>query len=354
MIRNFTTILAALSITGAIAQEVPVAPATSVEAPKTEFKAKGSAYGTIFANYNQKYVGDSMTSNEMVLERAYLGYKNNFAENWTADVKIDVAGATDDSKKRPMYVKEANLKYSKNNLSVTAGIVPTTEVGAQLKHWGNRYILNTATDINKVGVTSADIGVVTDYKINDMFSADFAVYNGEGYGSPQLDQEFVQMLGVTAKLPAGVIVRAFGSYMADTVLRKFGEVKNAETIYGGFLGIKTLEDKLVVGTEYSHASNWKNVSTDKADIISSYATFLITPKIQAFVRYDMANLEKGKLDKTSGNIVTGTGDSNTLILVGGQYMINKNIRVSLDVQQTKKESADDATTGCFIHTEIKF
>ncbi len=346
-----------LATSAAFAQEVaPVAPVA--EAPKAEFKVKNSAYGTIFASYAQQYVGDSLTTNAMVLERAYLGFKSEFAENWSADVKIDLAKSRIESvpktytvtnkdikepEYRPTYVKEAYVKYSKDKFSLMAGMVPTTEVGYQLKHWGNRYILNTATDISKVGVTSADIGLVAEYKINDMFSADFSIYNGEGFSTPQMDQEYTQLLGVSAKLPAGIVARAYGSFTSDTVLRKIGDANNPETIFGGLLGIKTLQDKLTVGVEYSQASNWKNVEDAKAAVSSVYGTFDVTPKIQCFLRGDMNTLEAKKDEEVKSN----------LYLAGAQYKFNKNVRVSCDYQQSKVEDKD-ALNGFYIHSEIKF
>ena len=345
MLRIFTTIIVAFCMSAAIGQDaIQTQEVTPVqEAPKPEFKPKGGVYGVIYANYNQQYVGDSMSRNEMVLERAYLGYKNQFDENWSADVKIDVSGKTEsETGKRPTYLKEAYVKYSNNKFSISGGMQGTPQVAMQLKHWGNRYICNTASDMNQVGVAVADIGIVTTYKFNDMFSADFSVFNGEGYSYTQADAEYLQMLGVTANLPAGVIARVYGSFMADTVLRHFNDIKNPETVYGGLLGIKTLEDKLVVGLEYSNANDLKNIEDNKINVTSAYLTYLITPKIQGFVRGDLINTDNvaGKTEKY-------------LALGGAQYIFNKNVQLSLDVQQTKVKS-NDAKLGCFVHTQIKF
>lgn len=361
MIRKFTTILAVLATSAAFAQEAAPAATPAPAAPAAEFKVKNTPYATIFATYGQQYRGDSLATNAMLLDRAYLGFKSEFAENWSGDVKIDLLkeqlenGTTPTGKPnkvRATYIKEAYVKYSKNKFALMAGIVPTAQTNYQLKHWGNRYISNTATDINKVGVASADIGIVADYKINDMFSADFSVYNGEGFSSVQIDKEFTQMLGVSAKLPAGIIARVYGSYTSDTVLRERKEIKNAELIYGGLVGIKTLEDKLTFGAEYSHADKWKNIDSANADIISVYAMYEVTPKIQCFVRGDNSSL---KDIKTANKVKTISNEtSNVLYLCGAQYRINKNVRLSLDYQRTEKKSDKEALNGFYIHSEFKF
>lgn len=351
-----------LAASAAFAQEAaPVAPVA--EAPKAEFKVKNTPYATIFATYGQQYRGDSLTTNAMLLDRAYLGFKSEFAENWSGDVKIDLIkeqlenGTTPSGKPnkvRATYVKEAYVKYNKDKFSLMAGMVPTAQIDYQLKHWGKRYIANTASDINKVGVTSADIGVVAEYKINEMFSADFSILSGEGFSSVQLDKEFNQVIGLSAKLPAGIIARVYGSYTSDTVLREYKEIKNAEFIYGGLVGIKTLEDKLTVGAEYSHADKWKNIDSASADVISVYAMYEVTPKIQCFVRGDNSSLSDIKTDKNSKLKTISTETSNVLYVCGAQYRFNKNVRLSLDYQRSEKKSDDDALNGFYIHSEIKF
>jgi len=354
MRKCLTSLLALLAFGSAFAEE-------NAE-KKEEFTPNGHAFGQIHANYHQVYEGDSLTANGMELSRAYFGYGYSLSENWSAKVKIDVSsyGNSDYSKYREAFLKEASVTYKKGKLQASGGLIGLVQHKLQEKYWGHRYVYKSLQDAQKMS-HSADIGLLLEYSPTDMLSIDYTVRNGEGYKHTQEDMNFKNQLGVTVTPAKIVVLRVFGSFMADTVLRAASDIENPEIIYGGFAGIKASE-KIMAGAEYTFQNNAENKENSHKGGVSVYATYMLNKKIEFFGRFDAtAWLERKTEYIYEGDDVIGSSKydddskSNNLIILGAQYQPFKKVKFALDYQRSQLVNTDaDAVNGVYLHTDIKF
>ena len=151
------------------------------------------------------------------LNRAYFGYNYIVNENFSATVKLNIGTPEDlapgSVARRYAYYREASITYAKDKLNLTLGITGTRLFDYQQKFWGKRYIANTYQSLNGYGYV-ADLGVVADYKFNDIIEADFMLMNGEGYTNIQIDNDLKSSAGITLTPVKQLAVRVYGDYNA--------------------------------------------------------------------------------------------------------------------------------------------
>jgi hypothetical protein len=313
-----------------------------------EFQPSGSPFAQIFLNYHYDFAGDD---SGFEIKRAYLGYKYNFSPEWAADVTLDVGSPEIDppdsvstgkfktSQEMTAYLKTAGLTYKKNNLTLQFGLIGLVQFKIQEKHWGHRYIYNSAQDWTKMG-TSADLGVLIDYKISDIFSADFTFRNGEGYKKLQSDDSYRAGLGLTLLPIKGLTLRGFYDYMTN------GE--DMVTV-AHFIGYKY--KGMTLGAEYNFQLNADNTAGQELTAISFYGRFDIDKKWEVFARFDQ--LTSNTLD---GETVSWNLDKDQdMIFTGVQYTPIKQIQISLNYQGILPADGDeDMVNAAYLNLNISF
>ncbi len=301
-------------------------------------------FGLIFADVVNNLDKKTPQTNGFEINRAYLGYQNEFAEGFTAKITLDI-GAPDDAsdfalKRRFAYFKNAGIQYKKGDFTGAFGIIGMYAYKVQEKFWGRRYMMHSFMDRNRFG-PSADIGAFAQYRFNDWFSGEVTISNGEGNNNLQVDNEYKFAVGSQFDFCNGCIARLY----YDIIPREFAP----QATYSSFLGYK--HDKFSIAGEFNYQENYRlnEVGGDKYGY-SVYGTYWLTEKIDCFVRYDQLY---SSLDET-GQPYDLSRDGSEL-KTGVEYLIIKQIRASLNYHDMVPYAQNvDAQKYVFLNVEIKF
>lgn len=286
---------------------------------QTSFKPSGKVYGKVFSNFHYQLIEENESA--FAVERAYIGYKHLLSENFTINLKLDIGSPNQESSydilKRYAYFKNAALIYSKNQLTLSFGLIDLYQFKIQEKFWGHRYIYKSFMDEHKFGA-SADLGASMRYQLHDKISADLTVMNGEGYNQLQADNAYKTGFGVTFLPVKGLTARFYIDYTEQTEI---------QTTWTGFIGYK-LENIGNVGIEYNYQNNNKYNKDHDLYGFSSFATYDIFEKWELFVRYDKlwSNTIEGEQNQWN---ISKDGSA----LIGGiQFEPIKNIKIAANYQ----------------------
>lgn len=281
------------------------------------FRPHGDVIVTLFEHFGATSTNSGWDINGFETERAYFGYKYQFDPKWSATVILDAQQGNGTGIER-VFAKNAFVKYHNHGLTLMAGIVPTVQGTLAESNWGYRYVAKSMYDLNGYGNT-ADLGFYAQYDLNDLFSFDLSVLNGEGFRKIQLDNDLLYGAGITFSPYKGFKMRVYGDLQtadeAEVDTTK-GAQKNLQ-IHAGYD-----HKKFRVGAEY----NWQwNNNSDLGHVIhgfSCYATGKITNKFNIFARYDNGT----SLDKV--NEIWAYGKDGQDIFCGVEYRVNKMVAIS--------------------------
>lgn len=293
------------------------------------FRPHGEAIVTLFEHFGATSTNAGWDINGFEMERAYFGYKYQFDPKWSATVILDAQQGNGTGIER-VFAKNAFVKYHNHGLTLMAGIVPTVQGTLAESNWGYRYVAKSMYDLNGYGNT-ADLGFYAQYDLNDLFSFDLSILNGEGFRKLQLDNDLLYGGGITFSPYKGFNLRVYGDIQTEEMAATdttMGAQKNLQ-IHAGYD-----HKKFRLGAEY----NWQwNNTGNLGHVIhgfSCYATGKITPKFNIFARYDNGS----SIDKLYAPVLDANGDpANSAwayakdgqdIFCGVEYRVNKLIALS--------------------------
>lgn len=268
------------------------------------------------------------------MERAYLGYEYQFSPAWSTTVILDAQQGNSLSIER-VFVKNAFAKYHRDGLTIMAGIVPTVQGTLAESNWGYRYVAKSFYDLNGFGQT-ADLGIYAKYDINDMFSADLSVLNGEGFRRIQMDNDFLYGAGLTFKPYKEFTLRVYGDINThrDTITYAdtMQSMKKNLQVFAGYDG-----KHFRLGADYNWQWGSNLLKGQVLNGLSIYATGKITPKFNIFARYDKGYAkDKIVINPTTGAIGLAenwsTINNDQDIFLGVEYRINKLISLAPAIQ----------------------
>ncbi len=309
---------------------------------KHEFKPYGRAFGRIFANFHEGISEASSEEAGFDLVRAYLGYEHFLSEEFSAKINLDIGSPNDLSEfskiRRYAYFKNAYVQYRKSGLTYQFGLISLKQFDLQEKIWERRYMKKTFADEYKLG-SSADLGMMAEYKFSDMISADVTMMNGEGYSSLQSDNIFKYAVGATFTPGKSLLIRGYVDYMKDEVAQ----------ITPVFFVSYTYKGNFNIAGEYNYQFN--NNHKEGQDIFgySVFSKYNLNKKLQLFARYDQ--LQSSILEgKTTPWQLTKDG---TTLIGGLQYSPVKGIKVAFDYQDWYPWAANVANKSyIFIDLEV--
>lgn len=298
--------------------------AAQAQDTKTE-EPKGKAIVQVFGNFHTGF-GTENDDRGFELDRSYLGYEYNFGKGLSAKAVMDVGKSNDVSDyQRIAYIKNAMIQWKTGNLTLSGGLISTTQFNFQEKFWGYRYIMKSFQDEYKFG-SSADLGMSAAYKFADWVSADAIVVNGEGYKKIQKKDGLNYGLGVTLTPIKGFQVRLYGG------LNESGEngkkdIKNMAV----FAGYK--HESFTIGAEYNQM--WNASYEDGADQngYSIFGSVKLSEVADLYARFD---------DLYSADDWNISKDESATIL-GAQFKLGKYVKVAPNFRMSmpKADGADD-------------
>jgi len=292
---------------------VPVAPKP---APVV---LKGTPILKIYANWFYDFTDGATKTSGFDLTRAYLGYKQDFSEQLSGEMKLDVgrenfvtSAAFDTTTKKVTtktdarynaFLKTAGLTW-KNVLPMTtlqAGLIGTNLFDPIEAFWQNRFVFPTFMDQNGFG-SSADLGAKVAVKTSDMLTLNAELLNGEGYKAAQdANGDYKASLSANLRLPMGVQAVAYVDEMP---------VHGAETqmTYSLFVAYE-IKDLFRIGGEYDYQVANSGVKDHDWSGFSANAAYTITKGVYVFGRFDdlMSKSDWDKNGKDGTRIIAGVG-----------------------------------------------
>lgn len=262
-------------------------------------QSKGKVYGKIFSNFHYLF-GEENNYEGFELKRAYLGYKYQFDNNFSAKILLDAGNPGDNSKyEYTVFVKNAFLKWSKNDISLRFGIFTTNSFIEQQRLWNHRYVYQVFVTQYHFD-NSADMGVSLDYKLSTNFSFDASITNGEGYKKNQKNDKYKYSIGLSYK-NRGFIARLYTDiktkddydYINNDDSKIVDSRKDQYSILL-FLGYKS--EKFSVGAEYNNLSNFNFIKDQNVDGYSIYSTYKFTKRQHIYGRFDYINSDEDSLN----------------------------------------------------------
>ena len=297
----------------------------------------GKPIGEIFADFHAGL--DSTTTTGFDINRAFVGYGFALDNNFSAKVIINGAGSPDDIgidgvRRRYAHLREASLAWTNEKLTMTFGLTETRLFQHQQRWWGKRYLAPDVQSMHGYGFVS-DLGLVLDYKFNDVLSGDIAVMNGEGMYEQQLDDNVKSSLGLSIIPNQNFTFRVYGDHYRVQGLNQFTGVV--------FAGYKN--KYFYVGADYSYKSNVDRISGHDSWAISTLNGVYLTEKDELFFRYDYA--------KSIGETQRWDMRDGTFTIIGFQHTFSPNVRMTLNYQGTYLYS-DSAADRNLIYLNAHF
>jgi len=279
----------------------------------------GKPIGEIYADFHTR-LNESSATTGFDINRAFLGYQYFLDNNFSAKVVIN-AGNPDDIgtgtvKRRYNHLRDASLTWTNENLTIFFGLTETRIFGTQQRWWGKRYLAIDIQSRNGYGFVS-DLGVVMDYKFNDVFSGDVAIMNGKGFSESQFDNNVRSSLGLTITPNQNFMFRVYGDHYRVQDQNQFTGV--------AFAGYRN--KYFYIGADCSFKSYGDNSATWA---VSTLNGIYLTEKNELFFRYDYAASLGAKGETTRWDMRDGT-----FTIIGLQHTFTPNVRLTLNYQGTK-------------------
>ena len=277
---------------------------------------KGKAIVQVFGNFHTGF-GAENDDRGFELERSYLGYEYKLNKNLTVKGVMDIGKSSDVSDYHRMaYIKNAMISWKTGNLTLSGGLISTTQFNFQEKFWGYRYIMKSFQDQYKFG-SSADLGISATYKFADWLSADAIIVNGEGYKKVQKNDGLNYGLGTTFTPAKGLQIRLYGG------LNESGEQGKENIVnMAAFAGYKS--DKFTIGAEYNKMWNASYKESQDQYGYSVFASAKLDKKTEVYARFD---------DLCSKDDWNKAKDEQAAIL-GAQFKLGKYVKMAPNVRMS--------------------
>ncbi len=335
-----------------LAMFVISASLSSVAQEKIEFKPSGKVNGKVFFNYSYNMTNGEDKESGFEIKRAYFGYDYHIAKDLKVSVTLDV-GKNEGGSDYSAFLKKAQLEWkASSSVKLALGMISTIQFKEQEKFWGYRYIMKSFNDQYGLGA-SADIGIKANFKLNNAFSANVFIVNGEGYKKMQ-DEDGKQKYGASLIYKnKGLIAKVYTDATSAKVITE-GEDEKDVTVsaLATFIGYK-FSDKFRLAAEYNQLMNGTKYSkvADNHDLkgLSFYSTYTFDKKWEIFGRYDHltsnkleGETEKWNLSKNGGAITTGV-----------QYAPAKGVKMAFNYRNFAHKDSEDKSQ-VYVNFEFKF
>ena len=305
------------------------------EAETIESQPKGKAIVQIFTDAHSG-LGKDNGDKGFNLNRGYLGYEYKLNDELTMKAVIDVGRSRQvDDYERIAYAKNAFVTWEHDRITLSGGLISTTQFKTQESFWGKRYVEKSFQDAYDFG-SSADLGVSFAYRFADWISADVIMANGEGYKNIQVGDGFQYGAGVTLKPLNGLTLRFYGSYNEEGTDGGTG-IGNFAT----FLGYSC--KAFNIGAEYNYQANASHVEGQDQNGYSVYSTVRLGKNINVFGRWDYLTSKNDW--NTEDDCMTG--------LIGAEFKLGKYIKLAPNFR-IKNPTADGAENSYYAYLNCSF
>lgn len=261
-------------------------------APQTNGKPIIQVFGDFHTGF-----GENKEKLGFDLNRAYLGYQYELQKGLSIKAVMDIGQSKNvGDYQRIAYIKNAQISWKHNNLTLNGGLISTTQFNEIEKFWGHRYVMKSFQDEYKFG-HSADLGLSASYKFTSWLTTDVIVTNGEGYKKLQQGNGLQYGIGATLNPTKGLFFRLYAGINDTNTLN-----------YSFFTGYKN--EIFSLAGEY-------NIMENSKQGVSLYGTVQLSKNSEFYARYDMLEVRED-LSNEDYSCVRG----------GFQYAFNDKIKIS--------------------------
>ena len=281
---------------------------------------EGKAIVQVFGNFNTGF-GAENDNRGFELERSYLGYEYKLGNGLSVKSVLDMGKSSDVSdNNRLVYVKNAMISWKKGGMTLSGGLISTTQFNFQEKFWGYRYIMKDFQDMYKFG-SSADLGISVAYKFADWISADAIVVNGEGYKKIQKKDGLNYGVGVTLTPIKGFQIRLYGGINEGA-----DDTQKDKLNLAAFAGYKG--EKFTVGAEYNVMENASNKEGADQSGYSIFTSVKVAKNTELYARFD------DLYSKDDWNI----SKDEQAAIVGAQFKLGKYVKLAPNFRFTSPKA----------------
>lgn len=297
-----------------------------------EVEPKGKAIVSVFANFNMA-MQNGVSKCGFQLDRSYVGYQYKLGNGLELKAVFDIGKPSSvDDYHYVAYIKNAQVSWKHKGLTLTGGMISTTQFNMQEKFWGYRYIYKSFQDQYKFG-SSADLGLSVAYKFADWVSADVIMTNGEGYKKIQGDLGFQYGLGLTFTPVEGLSLRLYGG-LNDATEAERVNVYN----YAAFVGYKNKAFSL--GGEFAMMQNSGNVKSRNQLGCSVYGSVKAHKIVDVYARWDILTSNNG----------WNVAKDEMAVIAGAQVKLGKYVKIAPNFRMTIPQEGENkymAYVSCY-------
>ncbi len=298
---------------------------------------KGKAIIQVFGNFHTGF-GAENDDRGFELDRSYLGYEYDFGKGLSVKGVMDVGQSSNvDDYHRIAYIKNALVQWKTGNMTLTGGLIPTTQFNFQEKFWGYRYIMKSFQDEYKFG-SSADLGLSIAYKFADWATADVIIVNGEGYKKIQKSDGLNYGLGMTFTPIKELQLRLYGA-INESGIDGMKDVSNLAF----FMGYRS--SAVSIGAEFNYMGNSSYIADADLWGYSVYASVKLSKKTELYARFD------DLFSKDDWNIAKDESAS----ILGAQFKLGKYVKIAPNLRMAiPKEGNIDNSYAAYVNCYFGF
>ncbi len=281
---------------------------------------KGAPIVKVYADWMYNFQDNAAPASQFDLTRAYFGYKEDYANGLSGDVKLDVGRGIGGDTHYTAFLKTAGLKW-KDILPMTTvqmGLVGTNAFDAIEGFWGNRFVAKTFMDQNGFA-NSADLGAKLAVNVADGLTLNGELLNGEGYTKPQAsDGNYMGTLSAEYKMSGFEAIAYWDTYNKNTA--------QSQMTYSGFLAYE-MKDVFKIGGEYDYQTANGGTKDHDWGGFSGNAAYYIQKGLYVFGRFDYLSSKS-----INGIDWDKAGKDGSRIIGGLDYDPAKGVKIAADFQ----------------------
>jgi hypothetical protein len=265
--------------------------------------------------------------------RVYFTYDLKMSDTVTGRFRTDVKQDSDGYTR--VYIKHAYADWkATDQVGIRAGVMGTIMYSEVEDVWAYRAVAKMMEDEFKVR-SSADFGLMSRVKFNDMVSVNAMLANGEGYDKKDdgANRKAYEVQGLFAPIPGLTVSGYFGlrGFDADGDPATTNDQEDATTID---LAAGYAQSPFAVGGSLAMVGNWNGTADQKAQGISGWGRFTL-PGVPLTL---LAKFDRFDPDTDTDD------DQTTYIVAGVDYAAAKGLSIIPNIQQYKVGTAAAETS----------
>jgi len=287
---------------------------------QTGVEFSGLLYGDYFAILNN-HIEELEGENAFQFRRIYLTFEQDLSDKFDYRIRMEFRNSGDFTTKDKMepFIKDAYLRWSKNNHSILFGISSSPTWGVVERVWGYRSVEKTALDLHRFG-SSREFGIAFKGSFGKGKKINYHLMAANGNGvSSEVGKGKKGLISLSVIPHSGLVVEGY----IDFDDRPEGKRRITAQ---AFAGIE--KENFRAGLQFAHQLRRIGPNTDdlSLQVLSLFAIKKLHKNAWGFVRYDKMFDPNPDGEKIAYIPFDPTAESN-FILVGIDIKADEDISI---------------------------